>query len=150
MRQVVAKKKSSRHGRDDLEQTGVSHGAKQRSLRERQPHNQLRLFVDAAQVFLWIKNTQNPRVRFSPGRNSEVWRVHLVYVASGITSTSRQSRLELRNPGSGGPIFLPGAAISKLFGSYRELNPSAFCNLLSRECFCSKETLAENTKSKIK
>ena len=28
--------------------------------------------------------------------------------------------------------------------SYRELNPSTFCNLLSLECFCSKETLDDH------
>ena len=54
-----------------------------------------------------------------PGRNSEVWRVHLVYVASGIAS-SRHIRRRTDQP------------------SYREPGPLG-CNFLTRECFIAKK-----------
>ena len=57
--------------------------------------------------------------------SQQVWRVHLVYVASGITS-SRHEHWRTDQP------------------SYREPGPFGGCNFLSHKCFCSKETLEEH------
>ena len=76
------------------------------------------LAQDAAQVFLWIKNTQNPRVRFPVG-TQKFGECILSTSQAGLRRRARVSR-RTDHP------------------SYRESGPLG-CNFLSRKCFIPKK-----------